>query len=85
MELLLLSLKQIRPCCPETNPHLVPLSLPPSRYVAAVELLGERDEALEELRADLQDVKNLYRCGAGLAVQVRGAAWARGGWAVAAS
>ena len=31
------------------------------RYVAAVELLGERDEALEELRADLQDVKNLYR------------------------
>ena len=32
-----------------------------SRYAAAVEMLGERDEALEELRADLQDVKNLYR------------------------
>ena len=31
------------------------------RYVAAVELLGERDEALEELRADLQDVKHLYK------------------------
>lgn len=31
------------------------------RYVAAVELLGERDETLEELRADLMDVKNLYR------------------------
>lgn len=31
------------------------------RYVAAVELLGERDESLEELRADLMDVKNLYR------------------------
>lgn len=26
-----------------------------------MELLGERDEALEELRADLMDVKNLYR------------------------
>ena len=37
--------------------------LPPAcrRYVAAVELLGERDEALEELRADLQDVKHLYK------------------------
>lgn len=32
-----------------------------SRYTAAVEMLGERDESLEELRADLQDVKNLYR------------------------
>jgi hypothetical protein len=31
------------------------------RYVAAVELLGERDEALEELRADLMDVKTLLR------------------------
>ena len=31
------------------------------RYTAAVELLGERDEELEELRADLRDVKNLYR------------------------
>lgn len=31
------------------------------RYTAAVELLGERDEALEELRADLMDVKLLYR------------------------
>jgi hypothetical protein len=31
------------------------------RYVAAVELLGERDEALEELRADLMDVKSLLR------------------------
>lgn len=32
-----------------------------SRYLAAVELLGERDEQLEELRADLMDVKELYR------------------------
>lgn len=31
------------------------------RYGAAVELLGERDEALEELRADLMDVKGLYK------------------------
>ncbi len=31
------------------------------RYLAAVELLGERDEALDELRNDLMDVKNLYR------------------------
>ncbi len=31
------------------------------RYAAAVEMLGERDESLEELRADLEDVKNLYR------------------------
>ncbi len=31
------------------------------RYVAAVELLGERDESLEELKADLMDVKQLYR------------------------
>lgn len=32
-----------------------------AKYIAAVEMLGEKDEALEELRADLQDVKNLYR------------------------
>eukprot|EP00803_Ostreobium_quekettii_P008079 evm.model.scf_194.7 EVM.evm.TU.scf_194.7 scf_194:69068-76365(+) len=32
-----------------------------SRYAAAVELLGEREEQLEELRADLQDVKELYK------------------------
>lgn len=32
-----------------------------AKYIAAVELLGERDEVLEELRADLEDVKNLYR------------------------
>ncbi|KAJ9527464.1 hypothetical protein QJQ45_025788, partial [Haematococcus lacustris] len=32
-----------------------------ARYVAAVELLGERDEALEELRADLLDVRNMYK------------------------
>lgn len=31
------------------------------RYLAAVELLGERDEQLEELRADLEDVKCMYR------------------------
>ena len=43
------------------------------RYVAAVELLGERDEALEELRADLMDVKNLYR-GVCVCVVCRGCA-----------
>jgi hypothetical protein len=32
-----------------------------SRYAAAVELLGERDEQLEELAADLADVKQLYK------------------------
>lgn len=32
-----------------------------SRYAAAVELLGERDEALEEMAADLADVKQLYK------------------------
>ena len=26
-----------------------------------MEMLGEKDESLEELRADLEDVKNLYR------------------------
>ena len=31
------------------------------RYAAAVELLGERDEALEEMAADLADVKQLYK------------------------
>jgi F0F1-type ATP synthase delta subunit len=31
------------------------------RYAAAVELLGERDEQLEELAADLADVKQLYK------------------------
>lgn len=31
------------------------------RYAAAVELLGERDERLEELSADLRDVKSLYQ------------------------
>lgn len=32
-----------------------------ARYRAAVELLGERDEEVEELRADIQDVKELYK------------------------
>ncbi|MEW5302012.1 MAG: hypothetical protein WDW36_004826 [Sanguina aurantia] len=31
------------------------------RYAAAMELLGERDERLEELSADLRDVKSLYQ------------------------
>lgn len=31
------------------------------RYAAAVELLGERDEQLEEMAADLVDVKQLYK------------------------
>jgi chromosome segregation ATPase len=31
------------------------------RYSAAVELVGERDEQVEELKADLGDVKRLYR------------------------
>eukprot|EP00798_Chlamydomonas_sp_ICE-L_P005801 gene5801-6085_t len=31
------------------------------RYIAAVELLGERDESLEELRADLMEVKLMYK------------------------
>ena len=31
------------------------------RYAAAVELLGERDEQLEEMAADLADVKQLYK------------------------
>ncbi len=31
------------------------------RYIAAVELLGERDESLEELRADLHEVKHMYK------------------------
>ena len=32
-----------------------------ARYTAAVELLGERTEQLEELKADLQDMKDLYK------------------------
>jgi TATA element modulatory factor len=31
------------------------------RHSAAVELLGEREEALAELRADVEDMKALYR------------------------
>ena len=31
------------------------------RYAQAVELVGERDEQVEELKADLTDVKHLYR------------------------
>lgn len=31
------------------------------RYASCVELLGEREERLGELEADLQDVKELYR------------------------
>ena len=36
-------------------------SLLEARYAAAVELVGERDEQLEELANDLEDVKQLYR------------------------
>ncbi|KAF6253633.1 TATA element modulatory factor 1 TATA binding protein [Scenedesmus sp. NREL 46B-D3] len=32
-----------------------------ARYAAAVELVGERDEQLEELANDLEDVKQVYR------------------------
>jgi L-lactate utilization protein LutB len=32
-----------------------------ARYAAAVELVGERDEQLEELANDLEDVKQMYR------------------------
>lgn len=32
-----------------------------SRYAAAVELLGERDEQLEEMAADLMDIKHMYK------------------------
>jgi F0F1-type ATP synthase delta subunit len=32
-----------------------------ARYAAAVELVGERDEQLEELTNDLEDVKQMYR------------------------
>jgi TATA element modulatory factor len=31
------------------------------RHKAALELLGEREEQLEELKADLVDVKQLYK------------------------
>eukprot|EP00897_Mesotaenium_endlicherianum_P010597 jgi/Mesen1/9566/ME000644S08864 len=31
------------------------------RHASALELMGERDEQVEELRADLQDVKEMYR------------------------
>jgi hypothetical protein len=31
------------------------------KYLAAVELVGERDEQLEELQADLADLKQLHR------------------------
>ena len=32
-----------------------------ARYASAMELLGEKDEQLSELRADLEDVKLMYR------------------------
>jgi hypothetical protein len=41
--------------------QIPPLNKAAARYTAAVELLGERDEKLEELKADLQDVKELYK------------------------
>ena len=31
------------------------------RHSAALELMGERDEELEELRADIVDLKEMYR------------------------
>ncbi|KAJ0834041.1 putative TATA element modulatory factor 1, TATA binding protein [Helianthus annuus] len=31
------------------------------RHTAALELMGERDEELEELRADIADLKEMYR------------------------
>jgi len=31
------------------------------RYHAALELLGEKTEEVEELKADLQDVKQIFR------------------------
>ncbi|MFS7992295.1 putative TATA element modulatory factor 1, TATA binding protein [Helianthus anomalus] len=31
------------------------------RHAAALELMGERDEELEELRADIVDLKEMYR------------------------
>lgn len=31
------------------------------RHSSALELMGERDEQVEELRADLADVKQMYR------------------------
>ena len=31
------------------------------RHASALELMGERDEQVEELRADLADVKEMYR------------------------
>lgn len=32
-----------------------------ARYTAAVEMVGERDEQLEELQHDLEDMKQLYK------------------------
>ena len=32
-----------------------------ARHAAAVELLGEREEALAELRADVEDMRSVYR------------------------
>ncbi len=31
------------------------------RYNTALQLIGEKEEQLEELRADIQDVKSLYK------------------------
>jgi uncharacterized protein YoxC len=32
-----------------------------TRYNTALELIGEKDEELEELRADIVDMKDLYK------------------------
>jgi len=32
-----------------------------SRYDSAIELVGEREERVEELKADLEDFKQMYR------------------------
>jgi hypothetical protein len=45
------SAAQLRAACEELQ----------GKYLAAVELVGERDERLEEMAADLEDVKALYK------------------------
>jgi len=50
-----------------------------ARYAAAVELAGERDEQLDEARADLADMKALFRQQVGDLVSQLEAARAAGG------
>ena len=52
------SAKQAKSKASELETELAELN---ARYQTTLELLGEKSELVEELRADVQDVKAMYR------------------------